>query len=159
MMKKILLTVVLLLVVIGITNSQNEKPKKAKQLPSLALGLGVLSFDGDIGNGVNLTSLSRIRGGYNLAIEQRIGKAFGVSMNGIYGKLADSEMGAKRNLNFESKVIQADLNFVLHLDNDLIFKRSSIFAPYLFAGFGYLKFDSYGDLTDKNGIKYNYWTD
>ncbi len=159
MMKKILLTLVLLLVVVGITNSQNEKSKKAKQLPSLALGLGVLSFDGDIGNGVNLTSLSRIRGGYSLTLDQRIGKVFGVSINGIYGKLADSEMGAKRNLNFESKVIQADLNFVIHLDNDYIFKRTSIFAPYLYAGFGYMKFDSYGDLTDKNGVKYNYWTD
>jgi len=159
MMKKILLTLVLLLVVVGITNSQNEKSKKPKQLPSLALGLGVLSFDGDIGNGVNLTSLSRIRGGYSLTLEQRIGKAFGVSINGIYGKLADSEMGAKRNLNFESKVIQADLNFVIHLDNDFILKRTSIFAPYLYAGFGYMKFDSYGDLTDKNGVKYNYWTD
>lgn len=159
MIKKILLTVVLLLAVVGITNSQNEKSKKPKQLPSLALGLGVLSFDGDIGNGVNLTSLSRIRGGYSLTLDQRIGKVFGVSINGIYGKLADSEMGAKRNLNFESKVIQADLNFVIHLDNDFILKRTSIFAPYLYAGFGYMKFDSYGDLTDKNGVKYNYWTD
>lgn len=159
MKKKILLTIVLLFAIVGITNSQDEKSKKAKQLPSVALGLGVLSFDGDIGNGVNLTSLSRIRGGYNLTIEQRIGRVIGVSFNGIYGKLADSESSAKRNLNFESKIIQADLNLVLHLDNDFLFKRSSIFAPYLFVGFGYLQFDPYGDLTDKNGVKYNYWTD
>ena len=159
MIKKILLTVVLFFAVVGIINSQAVKPKKAKQLPSVALGLGVLSFNGDIGTGVDLTSLGRIRGGYSFAMEQRIGKALGVSVNGIYGKLADSEMGSKRNLNFETKIIQADFNLVLHLDNDIIFKRSSIFAPYLFAGFGYLKFDSFGDLTDKNGVKYNYWTD
>jgi hypothetical protein len=159
MMKKILLTIVLLLIVVGVSISQNEKAKKTKQLPSLAVGLGVLSFDGDIGVGLNLTSLSRIRGGYSLALEQRMGRVFGVSLSGIYGKLADSEMGAKRNLNFVSNIIQADLNLLIHLDNDFLFKRSSIFAPYLFAGFGYLKFDSYADLENGNGIKYNYWTD
>ncbi|MDO9184752.1 MAG: thrombospondin type 3 repeat-containing protein [Bacteroidia bacterium] len=159
MIKKNSLTIVLLLTIVGLINSQNEKGKKAKQLPSIAIGAGVLSFDGDIGNGVNLSSLSRIRGGYNLTVEQRIGKVVGVSFNGIYGKLADSESSLKRNINFEAKIIQADLNLVLHLDNDFIFKRSSVFAPYLFVGFGYMKFDSYSDLTDKNGIKYNYWTD
>ncbi len=159
MIKKILLTLVLLFTVVGIINSQSVKPQKAKQLPSLALGLGVLSFDGDIGLGVNLTSLSRIRGGYSLTLEQRIGRAFGVSINGIYGKLADSEMGSKRNLNFVSNIIQTDFNLVIHLDNDILFKRTSIFAPYLYAGFGYLKFDSYGDLENKSGVKYNYWTD
>ena len=167
MIKKISVIIVLLFAVVGLNNAQNKKNKKkdetqagkTKQLPSIAVGFGVLSFDGDIGNGVNLTSLSRIRGGYNATLEQRIGRAFGVSINGIFGKLADSEMGAKRNLNFESKITQMDLNLVIHLDNDLLFKRTSIFAPYLYAGFGYLKFDSYGDLTNKSGVKYNYWTD
>lgn len=159
MIKKILLTLALLMAVVGLINSQNEKPKKAKQLPSLALGLGVLSFDGDLGVGVNLTSLSRIRGGYSLTLEQRIGRAFGISVNGIYGKLADSEMGSKRNLNFASNIIQADLNLVIHLDNDILFKRTSIFAPYLYGGFGYLKFESFGDLENSAGVKYNYWTD
>ena len=159
MIKKVSLTVVLFLALVGVVNSQSGKSKKSKQLPSLALGTGVLSFDGDIGNGVNLSSLSRIRGGYNLTIEQRIGRLIGVSFNGLYGKLADSESGIKRNINFESKIIQADLNLVIHLDNDFIFKRSSIFAPYIFFGFGYLKYNSFGDLTDKNGVKYNYWAD
>ena len=159
MIKKISLILVLFLAIVGIINAQTEKAKKTKQLPSLAFGTGVLSFDGDMGDGVNLTSLSRIKGGYNLTIEQRIGSILGVSLNGIFGKLADSESGAKRNINFQSKITQMDLNLVIHLDNDFLFKRSSVFAPYLYAGFGYLKFDSYSDLTDKNGIKYNYWTD
>jgi hypothetical protein len=77
----------------------------------------------------------------------------------LYGKLADSERSIDRNLNFQSQIIQADLNFVIHFDNDLVFKRNSAFAPYLFGGFGYLKFDPYGDLKDKNNISYNYWAD
>ncbi len=159
MIKKISLTLVLVLTIVGIVNSQNEKSTNSKQLPSIAVGVGVLSFDGDIGNGVNLSSLSRIKGGYNIAIEQRIGRIIGVSFSGIFGKLADSENRTKSNRNFESKITQANLNLIIHLDNDFLFKRSSVFAPYLFVGFGYLKYDPYGDLTDKNGIKYNYWTD
>ncbi len=167
MIKNISLIIVLFFAAAVVTKAQDEKSTeitkapeaKTKQLPSIALGAGVLSFDGDIGDGVNLTSLSRIRGAFNLAIEQRIGRVVGISFNGIYGKLADSERSAKRNLNFESKIIQADLNLILHLDNGFLFSRTSIFAPYLFGGFGYLKFDSYGDLKNKDGIDYKYWAD
>ena len=168
--KIILLTTVLLFIVFGVNAQSNKKKSskpaagkdtksKQKQLPSLTLGVGVLSFDGDIGNGVNLTSFSRVRGAYSGALEQRVGSVFGFSLNGTYGKLADSERTLKRNLNFQSQIIQADFNVLLHLDNGFIFKRNSVFAPYLGAGIGYLKFDSYGDLEDKNGIKYNYWAD
>lgn len=154
--KKLLLSIFLLLMY-GSINAQ--KTAKAKQLPSVAVGAGILSFNGDVGNGASLSSFSRIRAGYNLTIEQRFGKYVGVSLNGIYGKLSDSERSKERNLNFESKIMQGDLNLVLHFDNDLIFKRNSVFAPYLFVGIGYLKFDAYGDLKDKNDSAYNYWSD
>ncbi|MBL7888382.1 MAG: outer membrane beta-barrel protein [Bacteroidia bacterium] len=155
-MNKQLLSFSLLLVLVGSAFAQTER---SKQLPSVAIGAGILSFNGDVGTGVNLSSFSRIRTGYNLTIEQRIGKYLGVSVNGLYGKLADSERSKERNLNFQSQIIQADLNLVIHFDNDLVFKRNSAFAPYLFGGFGYLIFDPYGDLKDKNNVAYNYWSD
>src|SRR3954466_12998259 len=136
-----------------------QKTSKPKQLPSVAIGAGVLSFNGDVGQGAGLSSFSRIRGGYSLTIEERIGKWMGVSLNGIYGKLADSERSKERNLNFESQIIQGDLDLVLHFDNDKIMPRNSIFAPYIFAGIGYLKFDPHGDLKDKNDSTYFYWSD
>ncbi len=159
MKNKNLLLIALLFTASSSVYAQKTEKTKQKQLPSVALGAGVLSFNGDIGNGANLSSFSRIRAGYNLTIEQRIGKYIGVSLNGIYGKLSDSERSKERNLNFESTIMQGDLNLVLHFDNDLIFKRNSIFAPYLFVGIGYLKFDPYGDLKDKNDSTYNYWSD
>lgn len=159
MKNKKLLLIVLLLTAYSSVSAQKTEKAKQKQLPSVALGVGILSFNGDIGNGANLSSFSRIRSGYNLTVEQRIGKYIGVSLNGIYGKLSDSERSKERNLNFESKIMQGDLNLVLHFDNDLIFNRNSIFAPYLSVGIGYLKFDPYGDLKNKNDSSYNYWSD
>ncbi|MDF2438524.1 MAG: hypothetical protein K0Q95_2900 [Bacteroidota bacterium] len=157
MINKILLSFTLVLALVF--NSKAQKAPKQKQLPSVALGVGILSFNGDVGNGVNLSSFSRIRGGYNLVIEERIGKYIGVSLNGLYGKLADSDNLKSSSRNFQTNIIQGDLNLVIHFDNDLIFKRNSAFAPYLSAGFGYLMFDPHGDLQDKNGLKYNYWSD
>jgi hypothetical protein len=157
MRKKSLLALASLFLMFGTASSQSEK--KSKQLPSLAIGAGILSFNGDVGHGVNLSSFSRIRTGYSVTVEQRIGKIFGASLNGIYGKLSDSERSLERNLNFESKIIQADLNLVFHFDNDFMLKRGSVFAPYITVGFGYLKFDPYGDLKDKNGVDYQYWSD
>ncbi|MGZ4048404.1 MAG: outer membrane beta-barrel protein [Bacteroidia bacterium] len=160
MRNKSLLTSMLLFSGFSLMNAQTQ-PAKTKQLPSVAIGAGILSFNGDVGNGVNLSSFSRIRGGYNLTVEQRIGKYFGVSLNGLYGKLSDSDRGTgpASNLNFESTIMQGDLNVVLHFDNDLILSRNSVFAPYIFGGIGYLKFDPHGDLKDKNNVAYNYWTD
>ncbi len=159
MKNKKLLLIALLFVTYGSVYAQKTEKTKQKQLPSVALGAGILSFKGDIGNAASLSSFSRIRAGYNLTVEQRIGKYIGVSLNGVYGKLSDSERNKERNLNFESTIMQGDLNLVLHFDNDLIFNRNSVFAPYLFVGIGYLKFDSYGDLKDKNDSSYNYWSD
>lgn len=159
MKNKNLLLIALLFVASSSVYAQKTEKTKQKQLPSVALGAGILSFNGDIGNGANLSSFSRIRAGYNLTVEQRIGKYIGVSLNGVYGKLSDSERSKERNLNFESTIMQGDLNLVLHFDNDLIFNRNSIFAPYIFVGIGYLKFDPYGDLKDKNDSSYNYWSD
>lgn len=146
-------------ITIGGVYSQAGEDEKPKQLPSVALGVGILTFDGDIGIGIKPSKYSKIRGGFNLTVEERIGKYIGVSISGMYGKLSDNESTESRNLNFESKVIQADLCLLAHFDNDLIFDRKSIFAPYLMAGVGFLKFDPYGDLKDADGKTYYYWRD
>jgi hypothetical protein len=144
MKKKILITTSLFFFS-GIAFSQH---KTIKRLPSIAIGTGILSFNGDIGT----KPFTKRRFGFNFIAEQRIGKHFGVSISGLIGKLADSEISKSRNLNFESKISQVDLNFIFHFGTD-----STKFAPYLSTGIGFLKFNPYGDLKDANGIKYNYW--
>jgi opacity protein-like surface antigen len=156
MKKRYLLFLTLFLSKINFICSQEEKEI---QLPSVAIGMGVLSFNGDVGKKLDLSSFTRIRTGYTFFVEQRIGMFAGVSVSGLYGKVSNSEQGQYRNLNFESSILQAGANVILHLDNDFIFKRNSVVGPYLFAGLEFLKFDPHGDLENKDGIKYNYWKD
>jgi len=157
MLKKYTLGLFFFITTTSLLFSQIEEQKK--QLPSVAIGVGMITFDGDVGSGVNLSSFSRIRGAYSLTVEQRIKNLIGVSFTGTFGKMADSESGKISRLNFETKITQVELGLVLHLDNGFIFERNSSFAPYLFGGIGFLKFDPHGDLMSAKGIKYNYWTD
>src|ERR1019366_5905008 len=148
MIKKYFLIIVSFFILIGVANSQDNT---TKHFPSIAIGGGILSFNGDVG-----PAFSTIRAGYNITIEQRFAKYFGISLKGMYGKLAGTENGAGaiNNLNFQSKIKQADLNLLIHFNTDSI-----KFSPYLSVGLGYVLFDPYGDLKNANGIKYNYWTD
>jgi hypothetical protein len=125
-------------------------------MPTIGVGSGVLIFNGDVSKNDKASSFCRIRAGYNITVEKRFGDLFGVALNGVFGKLAGSEYSETSNLNFESKIAQADLSFIVH--TDIFFSKHSV-TPYAGAGIGFLSFDPYGDLYDKNGKKYNYWSD
>ncbi len=157
MIKKVVFTSALFFSVVG--NGFSQEEEQLKRLPSVYVGAGILSFNGDVGKGLDISSLTRIRSGFTVGIEQRFGKVLGVSLDGIFGKVANSDHGSTSNLNFESPITQANLNLTFHFDNDFIFKSSSVIAPYIQAGVGFLKFDPHSDLKDKNGTAYNYWSD
>ena len=141
------LIVLLSVFIIGNVSAQATLGK----LPSITGGVGVLIFNGNIGQGTDLSSYSKIRIGYNLGIEQRFGKVFGVALNGLYGKLAESERSKTSNLNFESVIYQGDLSLTIRTDR--LFPNASL-TPFIAAGIGYLAFNPMGDMKDKNGNKY-----
>lgn len=161
MTRKTLLATVTLTLVISSSFAQNEggSSRKESKLPSVSLGTGILTFQGDLGKGSDISTYSRIRGGFHLTIEQRFHKMLGVSLTGIYGKLAQSERSLRSNRNFESPLLQVNMNAVLHFDNDIIMHRDALVAPYLSLGFGYTKFDPHGDMKDRNNAPYYYWHD
>jgi hypothetical protein len=55
MLKKISISLALLVVLVGTIKSQSRYNLITKQYTSVGLGMGVLSFDGDIGVGLNYT--------------------------------------------------------------------------------------------------------
>jgi hypothetical protein len=132
----------------------------SSKLPSIAIGAGVLHFNGDIGKGAGVTPYSTIRPGFNFTIEERPLPYLGISLMGLMGRLAASErsLDTTRNLNFESKIITGDLLINFHFAGS-IFKRDYPVDPFIYAGASFLSFSPYADLKDANGNPYYYWTD
>src|SRR6185312_9063043 len=128
--------------------------------PSVALGAGVLYFNGDIGKGVGVTPYSTVRGGFNLSVEERPLPYLGVSLMGMYGHLSASErsLDTVNNLNFQSTVVSGDLLVSFHLDGSVL-KPDADVAPFIYTGISFLSFSPYADLKDATGNPYYYWTD
>ncbi len=118
-----------------------------KQLPSIAAGAGVLTFNGDVSKGL----FTNINAGYNISVEQELNKFVSISLNGMYGTLHGENVINLQHLNFESKIMQGDFN--------IFFRLKAAISPYLSVGVGGLKFNPYGDLKDANGYTYYYWDD
>lgn len=130
-----------------------------KEYVSVSAGAGTLLFNGDVGADDQISALSKIRMGYNLSISKRFAGLIGVNLNATMGKLSGNTRSSDLNLNFESTIRQYDATISLHLDNGFILPKDAIAAPYIFIGYGMLKFDPYGDLFSSSGKPYYYWKD
>ncbi|MFA6924470.1 MAG: thrombospondin type 3 repeat-containing protein [Bacteroidales bacterium] len=130
------------------------------KLPSVGFGPYIASFYGDLGEkkqGVSINS--NFRKGINLFVEKRF-NVVGIALNLIDGKLSDSEKRkGGRSLNFETNTFGINANAYIHLDNDIIINKKSKFAPFVFAGIGFLTFNPYTDIKDANGKLYFNWPD
>ena len=124
---------------------------------SVTAQAGGLKFLGDVGQKNNANFFSDMRLGYNLGVEYRIGKVLGIGIDGMYGKLAGTDNDKSSHLNFQSTIMGGGLNLFAFFDK--LGEKEKDVSPYIHAGFGYLMFDPYGDLRDKNGTMYNYWSD
>ncbi len=136
--------------------AQTEDEKKVN-LPSIGGGIGILSYIGDIGQADKSSPFSGALFGYSLSIKERV-SFMGLTLNVLNGKVYANERSSTRNLNFESPVFDASLNLSFHFDNDFILPKKAVVAPYISAGFGYLKFSPKADLRDKFGNLYYYWS-
>ena len=139
--------------------SQEYKEEGYNKFSFVGLGIGTLSYFGDLSKNSNIGTFSQIRAGYNLNIEKRLGNYIGVSFNGLMGELSHNQISTAGHLNFETDVFQAGINLVAYMDNDKIINRKSLFTPFFSAGLGYFVFDPKGDLTDATGNPYYYWND
>jgi len=163
--KKICLTLSMCLIVLANVFSQEFDENgdliyNIYKLPSVEVSTGVLTFFGDVSAfNRNVPFIGKHNFGLGACINQRIGSFFGVSAGFQKGKLTGFDTRPGSYYNFQSDVMHLQFNISLHLDNDIIFDKSSRFAPYLTAGFGYLTFDPKGDLRDKDNKYYYYWRD
>lgn len=134
------------------------KPKdttKHSLLPSVMGGVGVLYFNGNIGQGSGVTDYSTVRTGYTFGVELRPVNFLGLQLNCVIGKLASSERSdtPSENRNFQSNIMEGELNINLH------FLSKKTISPWIYTGISYMMYSTYTDLKDAAGDSYYYWTD
>lgn len=127
-------------------------------MPSIGGHIGALSYLGDIQGSQGATMFTYWRPAYGFYLEKKIGSIFGISSNGIFGKVSKSQLDDDVFVNFESKIMHFDLNLLLDFDNGKVINEESMFSPFLSVGIGYLSFDPKGDLST-NGTPYYHWDD
>jgi Ca2+-binding EF-hand superfamily protein len=143
------------------THTTQPTEKRPMEKPSVGLGVGVMSYFGNVGaaKSSGVGSFTDIRPGYHLNVEERLGRFIGVGVNYTMGHLSGNDHSPTDNLNFETKVSQAELILILPFDNGVIMKRGASVVPYLSVGIGYMMFQPFGDQKDANGNTYFYWAD
>ncbi len=148
----------LLVVVMSSTVLYGQEKSSTEHIPSIGLHAGVLSYLGDVKGSKGSTPFTYWKPGYGFYLEKKIGSIFGISVNGLFGKVSKSQLDEKVFENFETSIMNFDLNLLLDFDNGKVINQSSLFAPYFSVGIGYLSFNPKGDLKNKDGMYYH-WDD
>ncbi|HEY4799857.1 MAG TPA: thrombospondin type 3 repeat-containing protein [Bacteroidia bacterium] len=155
-MKKLLLFILPVFICTSPLFSQEEVAREP--VASVSAGLGVLTFNGSIGKGKDVSKFTYIRGGYGLNVERRFMKDWvGASLNIVSGKLAMGERSTDtaHNKNFESSLMQFGLNITGYLQNN----NGLPLIPYVTTGFAFASLSAKTDIKYKGDSLYYYWTD
>lgn len=156
-MRQLLLLILFFIPTCFLFSQENENEgEDLKHRPSLTIGVSGLSFTGDVGKLSQESQMLDARLGYYFAVEQRFGKILGISLGGLYGKLAGTDNSIESHRNFQTNIMQGEL--LLTANFDKVFKEDPLVSPFLNVGIGYMLFDPYGDLKRGNQTYY-YWTD
>jgi hypothetical protein len=147
-----------LLALLITTISYGQGKSSLEKMPSIGGHIGVLSYMGDVSGSKGSTVYTYWRPGYGFYLEKKIGSIFGVSVNGLFGKVSKSQLDESVFRNFETSIMNFDVNLLLDFDNGKLINQTSVFAPYFSIGFGYLSFDPKGDLKGASG-NYYHWDD
>ncbi|MFM1874862.1 MAG: hypothetical protein RL266_599 [Bacteroidota bacterium] len=98
--------------------------------------------------------------GYQLTITQRIAKYLNLSLELFSGSLYGEEQRGTNNLNYRTSLFSQRLNLEYNFYPLLKPKADGrqLIQPYIGFGVGAVFFRSKGDLKDRSGKTYNYWT-
>jgi hypothetical protein len=124
--------------------------------PKISLGVGMLSFHGDLYE-KHYQAPWTARIGYDLNISQRLFKSFQLNFNVLFGKLGANEWVNGRQENFQSEIRAGGLSLMYDFGNFIPDKYR--IRPWISAGFNSFEFLSKTDLYDKYGNQYYYWND
>lgn len=124
--------------------------------PKISLGVGMLSFHGDL-YAKHYQAPWTARVGYDLNISQRLFKPLQLNFNVLFGKLGANEWIDGRQENFQSEIRSGGLSLLYDFGNFI--PDNYRIRPWVSAGVNSIEFLSKTDLYDRYGNKYYYWSD
>ncbi len=124
--------------------------------PKISLGVGMLSFHGDLYS-KHFQAPWTARIGYDLNFSQRLFKSVQLNFNILFGKLGANEWLNNRQENFQSEIRSGGIS-VLYDFSNLISEYHRV-RPWISLGVNSIEFLSKTDAYDQYGNKYYYWSD
>ncbi len=124
--------------------------------PKIALGVGMLSFNGDL-YAKHFQAPWTARVGYDLNISQRLFKPLQLNFNILFGKLGANEWIENRQENFQSEIRSGGISLLYDFGN-FIPDRCKV-RPWISLGVNSFEFLSKTDRFDRSGNEYFYWSD
>lgn len=125
--------------------------------PSLELGVGVLSYYGDVGKLNGISQRYQLNWGYNLTLSNPLSNSFDLNLFAFMGKIKANERLLNEDVNFESKIRMGGFSVSYNFNAFLPENRNV--SPYLSVGFSTYEYSTKSDLRDSEGNLYNYWDD
>ena len=141
------------------TLSKSNEPEPLEFLfkPQLSIGIGMMTFYGDIGSNHSGYHPTVSRLGYDLRLINPLTDYLDLSFYVLFGQVSSNERTLDRNLNFNSNITTGGVT--LNYNFRHLLKRERIINPYIHLGIESIEFLSKTDLKDVNGSYYNYWSD
>ncbi len=127
-----------------------------KNLPTLSVAEGILSFVGDVGY-THLNQPLLASSGFQIELQKHIYSDFSLSLFLLSGKVFGNEKTVSRNVNFQSGIVSEGLQ--VRYDFNSKKNPKQILTPFVSAGFEYVVFHPKADLKDASGNYYHYWKD
>jgi hypothetical protein len=138
----------------------SEEPPLEEEIvfkPQLSVGIGMLTFYGDIGKNNEGYHPMVSRLATTLRLINPINDFLDVGFYVMFGEISANERSLSRNLNFKSNITTGGITFNYNFNQFL--RKSRIVEPYIHIGFESIEFLSKTDLKDANGNTYHYWKD
>ena len=140
----------------SLNHSSNAMTNKLPR-PQVELGLGVLTYFGDVGNLGGYGKSYDLNWAYNLTLRNRISNSFGLNIYALFGKVSSSEQFKVGNVNFETDIKMGGLS--VEYNFDALLPKDRNVTPYISLGISTFEFNPKSDLHDAEGNKYHYWND
>lgn len=156
-MKRLLTFIILISLIPSALNAQSDSTSTERTPPTIAIGVGTLSYFGELNNKNTITSPLVSRLAFDISFRQPINYFLEFKVNAWGGQISANERSIERNLNFETTMFGGGFGLNYNFGNFL--KPDRTLEPILGVGIEMISFSSKTDLLSKDNVAYHYWSD